>query len=118
MAGAGGLLGFLSSIIGWLGRRGHRLGHVVELAVRRAAGGGRPRGGPRPDAARGRELLRRRARQDDLAQNLAIGAAAVGLGGQEGDLFRKVLGWSMLLLLLMCIMVYLQSTAVLGWMVV
>jgi len=51
-------------------------------------------------------------------QNLAIGAAAVGLGGQEGDLFRKVLGWSLLLLLLMCILVYLQSTAVLGWMVV
>ena len=25
-------------------------------------------------------------------QNLAIGAAAVGLAGQEGDLFRKVLG--------------------------
>ena len=51
-------------------------------------------------------------------QNLAIGAAAVGLGGQEGDLFRKVLGWSLLLLLLMCILVYLQSTSVLGWMVV
>ena len=25
-------------------------------------------------------------------QNLAIGAAAVGLAGREGDLFRKVLG--------------------------
>ena len=31
-------------------------------------------------------------------QNLAIGAAAVGLGGQEGELFRKVIGWSLLLL--------------------
>ncbi len=51
-------------------------------------------------------------------QNLAIGAAAVGLAGQEGDLFRKVLGWSLLLLLLMCILVYLQSTSILGWMVV
>ena len=27
-------------------------------------------------------------------QNLAIGAAAVGLAGQEGELFRKVLKWS------------------------
>ena len=50
-------------------------------------------------------------------QNLAIGAAAVGLAGREGDLFRKVLGWSLLLLLIMCILVYLQSTAVLGWMI-
>ena len=32
-------------------------------------------------------------------QNLAIGAAAVGMAGQEGDLFRKVLKWSLLLIL-------------------
>jgi lactate permease len=51
-------------------------------------------------------------------QNLAIGAAAVGLGGQEGELFRRVLGWSLLLLLVMCVLVYLQTTAVLSWMVV
>jgi lactate permease len=51
-------------------------------------------------------------------QNLAIGAAAVGLAGQEGDLFRKVLGWSLVLVLVMCVLVYLQSTAVLDWMVV
>ena len=50
-------------------------------------------------------------------QNLAIGAAAVGLAGREGDLFRKVLGWSLLMLLFMCILVYLQSTSVLGWMI-
>ena len=51
-------------------------------------------------------------------QNLAIGAAAVGMAGQEGDLFRKVLGWSLLLVLVMCVLVYLQSTPVLSWMVV
>jgi lactate permease len=51
-------------------------------------------------------------------QNLAIGAAAVGLAGQEGDLFRKVIGWSLALLLVMCVLVYLQSTDVLSWMVV
>jgi hypothetical protein len=51
-------------------------------------------------------------------QNLAIGAAAVVLAGQEGDLFRKVLGWSIALVLMMCVLVYLQSTDVLGWMVV
>lgn len=50
-------------------------------------------------------------------QNLAIAAAAVGMAGKEGDLFRKVFGWSMLLLVFMCVIVFLQSTAVLGWMV-
>jgi lactate permease len=50
-------------------------------------------------------------------QNLAIAAAAVGMAGREGDLFRKVLGWSLMLLALMAVIVVLQSTAVLGWMV-
>jgi lactate permease len=50
-------------------------------------------------------------------QNLAIGAAAVGMAGEEGELFRRVLKWSLLLILLMCILVYLQSN-VLDWMVV
>ena len=50
-------------------------------------------------------------------QNLAIAAAAVGMAGREGDIFRKVLGWSLALLALMCVIVYLQSTPVLDWMV-
>lgn len=50
-------------------------------------------------------------------QNLAIAAAAVGMAGREGDLFRKVFGWSMALLLFMCVIVVLQATPVLGWMV-
>jgi lactate permease len=50
-------------------------------------------------------------------QNLAIGAAAVGMGGQEGELFRKVLKWSLLLIVVMMVLAYLQSTSVLSWMV-
>jgi lactate permease len=50
-------------------------------------------------------------------QNLAIGAAAVGLTGREGDIFRKVIGWSILLVLIMAVLVWLQSTGVLSWMV-
>lgn len=42
-------------------------------------------------------------------QNLAIGAAAVGLAGQEGDIFRRVVGWSIALVLLMAVIVLLQS---------
>jgi lactate permease len=51
-------------------------------------------------------------------QNLAIGAAAVGMAGQEGDLFRRVVKWSLILLAAMIVLVYLQSTSVLSWMVV
>ncbi len=50
-------------------------------------------------------------------QNLAIAAAAVGLAGKEGDIFRKVIGWSLVLLVGMCILVGLQATPVLDWMV-
>ncbi|MFJ9206979.1 L-lactate permease [Streptomyces sp. NPDC102264] len=49
-------------------------------------------------------------------QNLTIACAAVGLAGKEGDLLRKVLPWSLGLLLVMCLIVLGQSTAVLGWM--
>ncbi len=50
-------------------------------------------------------------------QNLAIAAAAVGMSGREGEIFRKVIGWSLLLLLLMCVIVGLQATPVLDWMI-
>lgn len=49
-------------------------------------------------------------------QNLTIACAAVGLQGREGDLLRKVLPWSLGLLLVMCLIVLAQSTVVLGWM--
>jgi lactate permease len=48
-------------------------------------------------------------------QNLAIAAGAVGMAGREGDLFRKVVGWSIGMLVLMCLLVLAQST-ILSWM--
>ncbi|PNH86055.1 L-lactate permease [Arthrobacter sp. AFG20] len=50
-------------------------------------------------------------------QNLAVASAAVGLDGSEGTLFRKLIGWSVGLLALITILILLQSTPVLGWMV-
>jgi lactate permease len=50
-------------------------------------------------------------------QNLAIAASAVGMAGREGDIFRRVVGWSLVLLLFMCVLVTLQATPVLDWMV-
>jgi lactate permease len=50
-------------------------------------------------------------------QNLAIAASAVGMAGKEGDIFRRVVLWSVVLLLIMCAIVALQGTPVLGWMI-
>jgi lactate permease len=49
-------------------------------------------------------------------QNLTIAATAVGILGREGDLFRYLIRWSVGLILFLCVLVYLQSTPVLGWM--
>ncbi|MEV6977072.1 L-lactate permease [Kitasatospora sp. NPDC093806] len=51
-------------------------------------------------------------------QNLAVAAAAIGLPGSESTIFRRVLGWSLGLLAVFALIVYLQSTPVLGWMTV
>ena len=51
-------------------------------------------------------------------QNLAVAAAAASLApGKEGDLFRKLVWWSLGLLIVFTGLIYLQSTPVLGWMV-
>ena len=47
-------------------------------------------------------------------QHLAIAAAAVGMSGKEGDVFRRLLRWSIGLTLLMGALVWLQSTPILG----
>jgi lactate permease len=50
-------------------------------------------------------------------QNLAVAAAAVGLSGSESVLLRKLMGWSVGLLVLLTGLILLQSSPVLGWMV-
>ena len=50
-------------------------------------------------------------------QNLAIAASAVGMAGQEGVIFRKVIGYSLVMLVFMCVLVALQATPVLDWMI-
>jgi lactate permease len=117
-AGAGDFFAFLSPLIGWLGvavtgsdTSSNALFGALQVTAAKDAGidptllaAGNSSGG-----VLGKMIS---------PQNLAIGAAAVGMAGQEGDLFRKVLKWSVLLVLVMCVLVYLQSTAVLDWMVV
>lgn len=118
LAGAGGILAFLSPIIGWIGvavtgsdTSSNSLFGVLQVTAAKEAGldptllaSANSSGG-----VLGKMIS---------PQNLAIGCAAVGLDGEEGELFRRVVGWSLALLLVMCVLVYLQSTAVLSWMVV
>jgi lactate permease len=117
-AGAGSFFAFLSPMIGWLGvavtgsdTSSNALFGGLQVAAAK-------------DAGMSQNLLAAANSSGGVLgkmispQNLAIGAAAVGMAGQEGDLFRKVVGWSIVLMLAMCALVYLQSTAVLDWMVV
>ena len=117
-AGAGGFFAFLSALIGWLGvavtgsdTSSNALFGALQVTAAK-------------DAGISQTLLAAANSSGGVLgkmispQNLAIGAAAVGLAGHEGDLFRKVLVWSLVLVLLMCAIVYLQSTPVLDWMVV
>ncbi len=117
-AGAGDFFAFLSPLIGWLGvavtgsdTSSNALFGALQVTAAK-------------DAGMDPTLLAAANSSGGVLgkmispQNLAIGAAAVGMAGQEGDLFRKVLKWSVLLVLVMCVLVYLQSTAVLDWMVV
>src|SRR3954464_5782214 len=117
LAGAGGFFAFLSPVLGWIGvgvtgsdtsanalfgalqvQTATRAGlDPVLLAAANSSGG-----------VLGKMIS---------PQNLAIAAGAVGMAGREGELFRKVFGWSIALLLLMCLIVVLQSTPVLSWMV-
>jgi len=116
LAGAGGLFAILSPVLGWLGTAvtgsdtsSNALFGTLQVSAAKQAGLS--------------QVLLAAANSSGgvlgkmiSPQNLAIGAAAAGMAGKEGELFRKVFGWSIAFLLLMCVLVYLQSTPVLSWM--
>jgi lactate permease len=117
MAAAGGAFALLSPILGWLGvavtgsdtssnslfgalqvTAAHQAGlSEVLMAASNSSGG-----------VLGKMIS---------PQNLAIAAAAVGLDGKEGDIFRRVIAWSLGFLFLLCILSALQASPVLSWMV-
>lgn len=51
-------------------------------------------------------------------QNLAMAAAAVGLAGREGDLFRRTVPWSLLFLTLFILIVLAMAVGPLMWIVI
>ena len=119
VAGAGGVFAFLSPIIGWLGvavtgsdTSSNSLFGALQVT---AAQGGRAR----PDAAGGGQQLGRRARQDDLAAEPGDRRRGGRHGRQGGRAVPQGVGWSLAAAPVMCVLVYLQSTACCpGWCVV
>jgi lactate permease len=116
-AGAGGFFAFLSPLIGWFGTAvtgsdtsTNSLFGALQVAAAKHAG-------LSPTLLAASNSSGGVLAKMVSPQNLAIGAAAVGLGGREGDIFRRVIGWSVGFVLLMAALVYLQSTSVLSWMV-
>ncbi|MFZ0090198.1 MAG: L-lactate permease [Solirubrobacteraceae bacterium] len=116
-AGAGAFFAFLSPMIGWFGTAvtgsdtsSNSLFGALQVAAAKHAG-------LSPTLLAAANSSGGVIGKMVSPQNLAIGAAAVGLAGQEGDIFRKVIGWSLAFLLLLAVLVLLQSTSVLSWMV-
>jgi lactate permease len=116
LAGAGGVFAFLSAFIGWLGvavtgsdTSSNSLFGALQVAAANDAG-------LSPSLMAAANSSGGVLGKMISPQNLAIGAAAVGMAGREGDIFRVVLKWSLLLVVIMAVLVYLQSTAVLSWM--
>ncbi|WP_250556805.1 L-lactate permease [Pseudonocardia lacus] len=116
VAGAGGALAFLSPVLGWFavavtGSDTSANALFGSLQVTAAQGAGLPP-----------ELLAAANSSGGVLgkmlspQNLAIAAVAVKLEGGEGVLLRKVVGWSLGLLAVLSVIIALQATPVLGWM--
>jgi lactate permease len=117
MAGAGGFFAFLSPLLGWLG-----------VAVTGSDTSSNSLFGALQVTAAGKadlsQVLMAASNSSGgvlgkmvSPQNLAIAAAAVGLDGKEGDIFRKVVMWSLVFLVGMCVLAALQASGLLSWMV-
>ncbi|MGW5212854.1 L-lactate permease [Streptomyces sp. NPDC004051] len=116
VAAAGAGLAFLSPVLGWFGvavtgsdTSANALFGALQVTAARESG-------LSPDLLAAANSSGGVLGKMISPQNLTIACAAVGLAGREGDLLRKVLPWSLGLLLVMCLVVVGQSTAVLGWM--
>ncbi|MEV5707793.1 L-lactate permease [Actinoallomurus sp. NPDC052274] len=117
MAGAGGFFAFLSPVLGWLGTAvtGSDTSSNSLFGALQVAAAGRADLSPVLLAAANSSggVLGKMV----SPQNLAIAAAAVGLDGREGDIFRQVIIWSLIFLAGMCVLVLLQAGVILSWMV-
>lgn len=116
VAAAGAGLAFLSPVLGWFGvavsgsdTSANALFGALQVTAARESG-------LSPDLLAAANSSGGVLGKMISPQNLTIACAAVGLKGREGDLLRKVLPWSLGLLLVMCLIVVAQSSFLLGWM--
>ena len=112
MAGAGGAFALLSPLLGWLGvavtgsdTSSNSLFGALQVTAANQAGlsdvlmaASNSSGG-----VLGKMIS---------PQNLAIAAAAVGMDGKEGDIFRRVVAWSLVFLAVLCVLSALQASSV------
>jgi len=114
LAGAGAAFAFLSPILGWLGTAvtgSDTSANALFATLQQVAG---VKAGLNPTLLVAANTSGGVVGKMISPQNLTIVATAVGLSHQEGILFRRVIRWSLVLLLALCLLVYLQSTALSG----
>ena len=116
IAGTGAFFAFLSPVLGWLGTAvtgSDTSANALFATLQQAAA---ERAGLDPTLLVAANTSGGVVGKMISPQNLTIAATAVGILGREGDLFRYLIRWSLGMILFMCVLVYLQSTPVLGWM--
>ena len=116
IAGTGAVFAFLSPILGWLGTAvtgSDTSANALFATLQQTAA---QKAGIDPTLLVAANTSGGVVGKMISPQNLTIAATAVGIVGREADLFRKTVLWSIGLLAAMCVLVYLQSTPVLGWM--
>jgi lactate permease len=116
LAGTGAAFAFLSPILGWIGTAvtgSDTSSNALFAKLQQTAGHA---AGINPDLLVAANTAGGVVGKLISPQNLAIAATSVGMDGQESTILRKVIWWSLGLLLVLCTLVFLQSTPVLGWM--
>ncbi|WP_461170258.1 L-lactate permease [Arthrobacter sp. Z1-15] len=116
LAGTGAFFAFLSPVLGWVGTAvtgSDTSANALFARLQQTAG---IEAGIDPNLLVAANTTGGVVGKLISPQNLAIAVTAVKLDGQESVLLRKVVGWSVGLLLVLCTLVYLQSTPILGWM--
>jgi len=117
IAGAGAAFAFLSPILGWLGTAvtgSDTSANALFSTLQQTAAKG---AGIEPTLLVAANTAGGVVGKMISPQNLTIAATAVGLAGQESTILRKVILWSLGMLVVLCLLVGLQSTPVLDWMV-
>ncbi|GAB4099619.1 L-lactate permease [Sinomonas halotolerans] len=116
LAGTGAAFAFLSPILGWIGTAvtgSDTSANALFAKLQQTAG---QHAGIDPALLVAANTTGGVVGKLISPQNLAIAATSVGMDGKESVIFRKVVGWSVGMLLVLCVLVFLQSTPVLGWM--